>query len=678
MRDLRSFFLALVSSSALLGVAGCGPEPTVSPEAASIWVAPSSPAALADAAFFDHPWPSDLRLEDGVVPLEGYPNPRVVPILSEYISLMDRKLDGFSPAATGYLRFDGPLDPGSLPQNPSLALDEGASVQLLDIDPASPEHGTRRLVSLKFRAEEGVYYPTNTLAFMPTLGFPLRPHTRYALVVTDAVRGVAGGTIAKSHELAQVLGEQTPESDAARVAKEELAPAVAEIEKAGIERARIVHLAVFRTNDPTEELFAARDHLRANVPAPVANPTAWVVGGTWDARTEYLGVYGPSPNYQEGELPFEKPSDGGAFKYENGAPAVVDTFNLRFSLTVPNSPACPMPANGYPIVLYAHGTGGDFRSYVYDGTARSLADQCIASMGVDQIFHGRRPGAPKDGDPSRISLLFFNVNNVLAARTNSRQSALDEVQRARLFTESKMEVPAKISVTGQPVRFDGSRLMFFGHSQGGLNGPLFLASDDQARGGVLSGSSAVMAITLLQKTNPSPSIAQLVKTVFLSLRTEEEGELDLFHPALSLAQMLVDTTDPLHYAQRVVLSPREGMAPKSIYMTEGVNDDGSGDSYSPTRGIEMHAIAMGLPLVLPSQWPIPELAWGGPGTVEIPASGLSGNLAGGKATGVLAQWPVPADSDGHFVVFRVAEARSQASKFLRSLSDDPKGQVSQP
>ncbi|HVK67257.1 MAG TPA: hypothetical protein VM694_22385 [Polyangium sp.] len=660
------------------GAFGCGPEPALPPEAASIWVAPSSPTALADTAFFDHPWPSDLRVEDGVVPLEGFPNPRQVPILSEYIVKMDRKLDGFSPGAAGYMRFDGPLDPESLPRTPALALDKNASVQLLDIDPASPEHGTRRLVSLQFRAEEGVYYPTNTLAFMPTLGFPLRPHTQYALVVTDGVRGAWGGPITKSAELAQVLGEQSTTSDAAASAKDTLAPAVAEIEKAGIERARIVHLAVFRTNDPTEELFAARDHLRANVPAPTANPSAWIIGGTWDARTEYIGVYGPSPNYQEGTVPYEKPSDGGGFKYEGGAPAVVDTFDLRFSLTVPNSAACPMPADGFPIVLYAHGTGGDFRSYVYDGTARSLAEQCIASMGVDQIFHGRRPGAPKDGDTSRISLLFFNVNNVLAARTNSRQAALDEVQRARLFTESKMEVPASISVTGNPIRFDGSRLTYFGHSQGGLNGPLFLAADDQARGGVLSGSSAVMAITLLEKTSPSPSIAQLVKTVFLSLRAEEEGELDLFHPALSLAQMLVDATDPLHYARHVALSPREGMAPKSIYMTEGVNSDGTGDSYSPTRGIEMHAIAMGLPLVEPSQWPIPELAWGGPGTVEIPEMGLSGNLADGQATGVLAQWAVPENSDGHFVVFRVAEARSQSSKFLRSLSDKPKGQVSQP
>ncbi len=679
MRVLRCFSLALVLPSLLITLVGCGPAPAVPPEAASIWVAPSSPSALAETTtFFDHPWPSDLRLEDGKVPLEGYPNPRLIPILDAYTETMDRKLDGFSPAASGYMRFTGPLDPSSLPETPLAALEENASVQLLDIDPASPDHGKRKLVSLKFRAPEGVYYQPNTLAFMPTLGSPLRPHTRYALVVTDAVRGAGGGTILKSEELAQALGEVNPASDAALAAKEALAPAVIEIEKAGIPRGKIVHLAVFRTNDPTEELFAARDHLRANVPAPDVSPGTWAIAGTWDARTEYVGVYGPSPNYQQGTIPYRNVADGGDFKIEDGTPVAVDTFDLRFSLMVPNSAACPMPANGFPIVLYAHGTGGDFRSYVYDGTGRSLAEQCIATMGVDQIFHGRRPGAPKDGDSSTISLLFFNVQNVLAARTNSRQSALDEVQRARLFTESKIEVPASVSATGQAIRFDGSRLSFFGHSQGGLNGPLFLAADDQARGGVLSGSSAVMAITLLEKTSPSPSIAQLVKTVFIGLKGEEEEELDLFHPTLSLAQMLVDTTDPLHYARAVVLEPREGTAAKSIYMTEGVNPDGTGDSYSPTRGIEMHALAMGLPLVEPSQWAIPELAWGGPGTVTVPAEGLTGNVSGGQATGVLAQWPVPENSDGHFVIFRVPEARSQAAKFIRSLSDDPKGKVSQP
>src|SRR5262249_22283857 len=152
---------------------------------------------------------------------------------------------------------------------------------------------------------------------------------------------------------------------------------------------------------------------------------------------EYVGIFGPSPNFQEGKVPFENPGDGGSFAYdEQGNPRVVDTFDPRFSLTVPSASKCPMPSNGYPIVLYAHGTGGDYRSYVSDGTARSLAKRCLATMGVDQIFHGTRPGSPALTGKGSIDILFFNFKNIEAARTNVRQSALDEVQRARLFTES--------------------------------------------------------------------------------------------------------------------------------------------------------------------------------------------------------------------------------------------------
>jgi hypothetical protein len=185
-----------------------------------------------------------------------------------------------------------------------------------------------------------------------------------------------------------------------------------------------------------------------------------------------------------------------------------------------------------------------------------------------------------------------------------------------------------------------------------------------------------MAITLTEKTEPSPSIAELVKTVFLGLRAEEAEELDLFHPALSLAQMLVDTTDPIHYARFIVQEPRAGTRPKSIYMTEGINVDGTGDSYSPPRGIEAHAVAIGLPLVAPAVRPYPEAEWaamaaGGPGWTLIPNEGLSQNIAGNEATGALVQWPVPHDSDGHFVIFDVAAARAQSTAFVRSLSQQP-------
>ena len=160
-----------------------------------------------------------------------------------------------------------------------------------------------------------------------------------------------------------------------------------------------------------------------------------------------------------------------------------------------------------PIVLYAHGTTGDYRSVVGGGSAPGdeLATLCLASMGIDQTLHGTRPGAPPLDDPNRdgnIELLFFNLNNLEAARTNGRQGAVDVVQQARLFTEGAATVPAAVSKSGADIKFDGTRVTFFGHSQGGLNGPLFLAGSDLARGGVLSGAGSIFGIALLEKTKP--------------------------------------------------------------------------------------------------------------------------------------------------------------------------------
>ncbi|MCC6556590.1 MAG: hypothetical protein IT372_26825 [Polyangiaceae bacterium] len=650
---------------------GCGDATSVT----SMWTVPASLDELREDHFFDAPWPSDLRLEGGAVRLAGYYNPRQMPLLAEYIAAMDGALDGFSPAAAGFLRFSAPLDPESLPESPLLTLSPFATVQLIDVDPSSPGRGGRRPVTVLWREAAGVYWLPNTLAFMPTLGFPLRPRTRYALVVTDAIRSADGGPALASDELRQALGLDAA-GDRTAAARDALAPSIAEIEAAGIPRERIAHLTVFTTSDPTAELYAIRDHLHESVVAPRFRPAEWELRNVDSGRVEYVGMYGPSPDYQFGKIPYASYGDGGGFVFQDGEPVVSGLYDLRFSLTVPGAAACPMPEAGYPIVMYAHGTGGDYRSYVYDGTAKALAERCIASMGVDQIFHGRRRGSPDD--PAEVDVLFFNFQNVVAARTNTRQSAIDEIQRARLFTEAHATVPAKVSVTGQEIRFDGSKLMFFGHSQGGLNGPLYLAADDSSRGGVLSGSSASLSITLLEKTKPSPSVAGLVETIFLGLRGDEVGEMSELHPAIALAQSIVDVVDPLQYARGVVTAPRPGFAPKSIYMTEGVNPDGTGDSYAPPHGIEVHGVAMGLPLQRPSQRPIYESRFGGPPPVSISAAGLSGNLADGAASGVLAQWAVPDGSDGHFVVFDVPEATAQAAQFLRNLADEPAGRVPQP
>lgn len=673
---MRNVFLAC-----LVAVAACSSESTTPANdgaVRSVFVVPASLDELRDATWFDHPFPSDLRrAADGTARFDGFPNPTSLPLLAQYIDDTKGLLQGFSPNAAAYLRFSGPIDPASLPADPQAATAADASVQIVDVDPASPERGKRALAQLHWQKEAGVYWAASTLAVRPMLGRPLRPKTKYAVVVTNKVRAEGGGAVGRAADLDEVTG-LAPATDRTRAAHDAFAPALAELEKAGVKAAELVHLTVFTTNDPTAEAFAAIDDVTTSVPAPTARD--------WQRKDEapeydvYEGTYGPSPNYQKGAVPFRKPADGGGFVLENGKPKLQGTFDLRFALVVPNAQACPMPAAGYPITLYSHGTGGDYRSFVDDGTARALAQKCVASMGIDQIFHGTRPGAPPLDDPQRettTQLLFFNLDNPLAARTSNRQSGIDVVQQARLFTDTKAKVPAATSKTTQEIAFDPTKVTFFGHSQGGLNGPVFLAGSDLARGGVLSGAGSDLGLNLLEKSKPVDVAAAFRVLVGLG-DPDAAKELVIEHPVMHLVQSIVDAADPIHYAAFITHSPRPGKAPKSIFQTEGVRADGVGDSYAPPRGIEAFSVAMGLPRMAPGVREIAEAKFAGLADVTVPADGLSGNIAGGRASGVLAQFVPPAGRDGHFVVFNVATARAQAAGFVKNLGDDPKGRVPAP
>ena len=115
----------------------------------SLFVAPTSLDALSDKAFFDHPFPSDLRKDaDGAIVFKGFPNPSTLPLLAQYVTQTEGLTKGFSPAAAAALRFEGAIDPASLPSDPPATLAADAAVQIIDVDPASPEHGQRHLAQI--------------------------------------------------------------------------------------------------------------------------------------------------------------------------------------------------------------------------------------------------------------------------------------------------------------------------------------------------------------------------------------------------------------------------------------------------------------------------------------------------------------------------------------------------
>src|SRR5215472_17535464 len=133
-------FACALALAACSSSSSSNPPPGGASATQALFVVPASLDDLNDDHFYDHPWPSDLRRDgDGSVHFGGFYNPTQTLILQTYVQLTPGLLDGFSPVASGYFRFTGDIDPSTLPQSPQAALDPKATVQMLDVDPASPE-----------------------------------------------------------------------------------------------------------------------------------------------------------------------------------------------------------------------------------------------------------------------------------------------------------------------------------------------------------------------------------------------------------------------------------------------------------------------------------------------------------------------------------------------------------
>lgn len=601
-----------------------------------------------EEAFFDLPWPSDLRLTaTGTPDLDGFPNPRRVELLEHYSTAIERDQHGYATNGAVYLRFSRAVDETTLPGTIEETVAADANVFLIDVDPDSPEVGTRHPAVVAFEDRRTQFWPGHTIAIRPVYGIALEGDRTYAAVVTTGVTQVGGAPFARDDDFAALMvGSGDAAVADARTAYEGAIDAVI---AAGVAEDDILSIAVFTTQSPTELGFALRDFVDES-PAPTVVADSWAMrGGT--GIMELTGLYGPVPIFQDGVVPYE--TTGGAIALDaSGVPTVHGTFDARFSVSLP--PGVPVPPEGFPLVLYSHGTGGSFRSYVSDGTARRLAAEGYAVMGIDQIHHGTRN--PTDLSPE---ILFFNILNPDAVRYNTLESAIDIVVQARFAAE--LEIPADVLVVeGGPVHFDPSRIYFFGHSQGGLVGPLFLGLDDSVGGGVVSAGGSILAYALLEKEEPI-SIPAVVRTA-LSLPGGDDAfdveGFDFEHPVVTLLQGWIEPSEPGNYGLLAFERPRTGYAPKSILSTEGLMDP-----YVSPPSIEALAVSMRVPLVEPIHRAIPAFDFLGEGAM---GPLVTANVADGMATAGLLQYP----NEGHFAVFNDEVAQARISGFFRSLLAD--------
>ncbi len=612
--------------------------------------------------FYRLPFPNDIRFHDGHLDLTGHPAPQsdaAGDLLQRYLTLIEQTARGFSPNQAFLFRFSVPLD------FDTLQLGDDPTLYIVDITPQSRSYGSGGNISVFTTSGRGRSICQNWLSVRPQAGWPLQPGDTYAVILTKGLKGLKdgvsvelsrdadfdalmtayqNGTAPDDTDLAAAFRAYQPLWDALDDATNVPLPTPPE---------QILSAAVFTLFRPRTMVERLRQAVREDPAVPT--PTMQTIALCGDADPEpceppsdryhqFLAQVG-FPVFQSGTRPYATQDDGGAVKWDlDGNPVVQGAEDVDVVLTVPKD--LPMPEEGWPVVIFAHDTGGSRLSFIHNGVAELLShvtldgtDLGFVVISYNEVEHGSRRG----GSDEAPEVLFFNPLNPLSALGNSLQGAADLFQMVRLVENLDMDIPGF-----GPLRLDPSRIYFYGHGQGSDVGAPAAAFEPDIRAVVLSGAGAHMMTSLLFKRRPM-DLHGLMEVALM------DSQLNLDHPWLNLFQLYFDPIDPVNFGHVLGRwAPQQGRDLLQIY--------GLGDSFSPEQTMAAMARSLGLEVMAPVLVSIE-------GVSEYDgAYPLSGNavVAGDRHTLVLLQTDPQGAYDGHDVAQQDPATAGQIARFFAS------------
>jgi hypothetical protein len=646
--------------------------------------------------FYRLPFPNNIRFRGGHVDLSGHPapdTPMASGLVSSYLDAIENEATGFSVQGAVFFRFSKNVDFDTVDlsgDNPNL--------YLVDITPDSPGYGSGGAISMYATTSRGRYICQNWMALKPSDGYPLRHSTTYAVVVTDGIHSASGTALIRDDDFDTMLDDTEPSDSQMAAAWAEYQPLRdyladdTEVDPGYIDE--VMAAAVFTTMDPDALMENFREKIQACTGTDCADlPDAEPVGMTRDSEEDSFYVVTGTvsvPVFQDGTPPYLA-SGGDVIFSSSGIPEIRRDEPVEFTLSIPKGTP---PTEGWPVVIYAHGTGGSSRSFVDEGVAEALASVEVtidtapvtvqfAVLGIDAVEHGTRRG----GSDLSPDVLYFNFLNPEAAKYNPVQGAADNFQLERMI-ESLHSTPITVSGVPDPIQLDPAHIEYFGHSQGCLTGPLYLAYTGAVETAVLSGAGGNLIQSLLTKTQPI-DIAGMTRLVL------GDPYVGAMHPMLNLLQLYFDPVDVVNYGRDLTYSPRQigettddppvpiTAGPMNVFMSFGRDDH-----YSTERTMASLARVLGIQQVndmgitcrcydsacdgLDSSGlheNLCRLDGIGETTSPVRANGLA---ASEQFTLVMKMY-LPDGYDGHFVIFDDPAGPDDYTRFLASTVADPEG-----
>lgn len=622
--------------------------------------------------FWDQPWPSDLRLQDGGPDFRGFPNVANNKPVAQLLTIASRR-PGFAVNTAGYFQFNAPLskrDPSqTLPADPS------SPVLLMDL---TDGHLYPVVTSTP---EEDDYTAESLLAVGPRPGAILKPNRQHAYVVMRSLKDASGALLGVPLTMRQLLEGETPAGENGAAAASLFATVVPALKTARIDIDDVAAVTVFTTGDVVADLFAMTEKVRTAYPDVKITglvPDDDAFGADHADFCELRGVIN-LPQFQQGDPPWNKE---GTFAFDgSGAPIKQRDEDVPLTITLPKG---EMPEGGWPLMLYFHGSGGNSRDGVDSGPKENNDNDprlpnlgpasVVAPLGLASAMSAL-PISP-ERVPGASDFAYLNLSNFAAFPDLFGQGVIEQ----RLFVDALLRLkiaPETVEAcTGMSLpasetshHFNNDELVALGLSMGGMYTNMVGAVEPRIRAVAPTGAGGYWSYFIL-KTEMLPG-AMLIGSLLGA-----SDAIDFLHPALQLAQTGWEWAEPFVFTPRLARRPLPSHPARPIYQPVGEKDsyfaepilDAISLSYGNHQGGN-DVFWPGLQDALSAE--------GRDGFTDYPITDNLKSEDGRPYTGVVVPWKYNG-FNGHHVVFQVPEVKHQYGCFFTSFLETGRATVVAP
>lgn len=631
------------------------------------------------AAFYDFPFPSDLRLpETGGPDAAGMPFGDSAPVFPTVFEAYGRR-PGFAVQPAAYFRFDGdmaPLDAGAaIPAEPS------SPVLLIDVDPDSPDRGKLYPTAARVHDPDD-FNPENLLAVGAYPGIVLHPGRSYAFVVMRSLNDASGAPLGVPVSMVTLAAGQTPEGARGAEVAALYAPLWEALDTLGLDRAGVAAATVFTPGDAVAENLAQADGLIAKYDLTIEDVALDPDDGA--DHTRFCELHGTvvMPQFQRGMRPYNNAGEGVMDLDGDGVPIEVSEQTVPVAITIPKG---PMPVGGYPLLYFIHGTGGlstqvvdrgriateDGEPAKGEGPAFVVAEHGIGSFGAAMPFNPQR-------DPDVGAYEYANQVNFSAFPFNFRQGIYEQrllIEALESFTVD----PATLAGCDGPslpsgetaYRFNTERIVLMGQSMGASYANLLAAIEPKIVALAPSGSGSFFSQFLM--VSPFFGGVQQIVGAILAVPVEN---LTYLHPGVQVVHAAWEPGDAFPSIPRQSRYPFEGHPVRHIYTPVS-----KGDSYFPTVVYNAMSLAWRTQQAGGTVWESMQTDMaliGTEGIADYPVASNRESESGDGYTAVVVQYPGDGFTDPHTIFSQLDEVKYQYGCFLSTALADGTGTVPAP